>query len=131
MMLDLIQTETLAEEFGRLVREYREPDTDGTQAEAWNLIADFAVENADVITRALSTVTPAYFGRLVGVQEIAQAYETAVSQGEAGYPAAAFRAGYRAALAEARKALEEDQAATQSTWGQWERAQQEKERAGK
>lgn len=46
--------ETLAEEFDRLLREYREPDTDGTQAEAWNLIADFAVENATTILSALS-----------------------------------------------------------------------------
>lgn len=46
--------ETLAEEFDRLVCEYRNPGTDGTQAEAWNLIADFAVENADAILSALS-----------------------------------------------------------------------------
>lgn len=47
--------ETLAEEFGRLVREYHEPDTAGTQTEAWNLIAYFAVENADAILQALTT----------------------------------------------------------------------------
>lgn len=45
--------ETRSEEFVRLVGEYREPDTDGTRGEAWNLIADFAVENAEFIRDAL------------------------------------------------------------------------------
>lgn len=45
--------ETLAQEFARLVAEYR-ADTNGpTGAEAWNLIADFAVENAAALTAAL------------------------------------------------------------------------------
>lgn len=49
-----MQSETLAQEFARLVAEYR-ADTNGpTGAEAWNLIADFAVENAAAISSALS-----------------------------------------------------------------------------
>lgn len=49
-----MQSETLAEEFARLVREYRQDDGPGG-IEAWNLIADFAVDNADTIEAALST----------------------------------------------------------------------------
>jgi hypothetical protein len=50
--------ETLAQEFARLVAEYR-ADTNGpTGAEAWNLIADFAVENAAALTAALEVEQP-------------------------------------------------------------------------
>lgn len=44
--------ETLAQEFARLVKEYNEGD-DRTKPEAWNLLADYAVENAPSITNAL------------------------------------------------------------------------------
>lgn len=45
--------ETLAEEFARLTNEYHTGD-DHTKPEAWNLLADFAVDNAAAITAALS-----------------------------------------------------------------------------
>lgn len=48
--------ETLADEFVRLVREYREDPDSPTGAEAWNLIADFAVANATPISAALQSV---------------------------------------------------------------------------
>jgi len=48
--------ETLAEEFARLTKEYHTGDED-TKPEAWNLLADFAVDNATVITAALSEQT--------------------------------------------------------------------------
>lgn len=48
-----MRSETLGEEFARLVREYR-PGDGQVAAEAWNLIADFAVENAEAIGAALS-----------------------------------------------------------------------------
>lgn len=72
-MLDQKGTEPLAAEFDRLVREYREPYPESTQQEAWNLIADFAIENADTISRALSTITPAEVGGLVDAQTEARA----------------------------------------------------------
>lgn len=57
-----MQSETLAQEFARLVAEYR-ADTNGpTGAEAWNLIADFAVENAAALTAALEAGQPAAIG---------------------------------------------------------------------
>lgn len=47
--------ETLAQEFARLVGEYQDDDAgDATKEEAWNMIADFAVENAKAIVAALS-----------------------------------------------------------------------------
>lgn len=47
--------ETLAEELGRLYREYR--DSEGSvKGEAWNLIADCVVENIDKIVRALKEI---------------------------------------------------------------------------
>lgn len=49
-----MQSETLVEEFSRLVREYKQDDGPGG-IEAWNLIADFAVDNAEAIEAALST----------------------------------------------------------------------------
>lgn len=48
-----MQSETLAQEFARLVKEYHEGD-DHTKPEAWNLLADYAVDNADAIAAALS-----------------------------------------------------------------------------
>ena len=48
-----MQSETLAQEFARLVKEYHEGD-DHTKPEAWNLLADYAVDNADAISAALS-----------------------------------------------------------------------------
>ncbi len=48
-----MQSETLAQEFARLVKEYHEGD-DRTKPEAWNLLADYAVDNADAISAALS-----------------------------------------------------------------------------
>lgn len=54
-----MRSETFGEEFARLVREYRSGDGQ-VAAEAWNLIADFAVENADAIGAALlADVVPA------------------------------------------------------------------------
>lgn len=53
-----MQSETLVEEFSRLVREYKQDDGPGG-IEAWNLIADFAVDNADAIKAALSAAEPA------------------------------------------------------------------------
>lgn len=47
-------TETLADEFARLVATYREKYGDPSGTEAWNLIADFSVEHAAKITTALS-----------------------------------------------------------------------------
>ena len=48
-----MQSETLAQEFSRLVKEYHEGD-DHTKPEAWNLLADYAVDNASAISAALS-----------------------------------------------------------------------------
>ena len=47
-----MSVETLAEELQRLINEYLEGD-DHTRAEAWNLIADFAVDNAATLIIAL------------------------------------------------------------------------------
>jgi hypothetical protein len=47
--------ETLAEEFSRLVREYRKDPDSMEGAEAWNLISEFAVDNADCISAALQS----------------------------------------------------------------------------
>jgi hypothetical protein len=48
-------TETLGEELKRLVGEYEDPDAgDSTKEEAWNMIADFAVDHADAICSALA-----------------------------------------------------------------------------
>lgn len=52
-----MQSETLVEEFSRLVREYKQDDGPGG-IEAWNLIADFAVDNAEAIEAALSAAEP-------------------------------------------------------------------------
>lgn len=52
-----MQSETLVEEFSRLVREYKQDDGPGG-IEAWNLIADFAVDNAETIEAALSAAEP-------------------------------------------------------------------------
>lgn len=52
-----MQSETLVEEFSRLVREYNQDDGPGG-IEAWNLIADFAVDNAEAIEAALSAAEP-------------------------------------------------------------------------
>jgi len=76
-MLDPKGREPLAAEFDRLVREYREPYPESTRQEAWNLIADFAVENADTISRTLSTITPAEVGWLVDAQTEARAIVSA------------------------------------------------------
>ncbi|WP_404927115.1 hypothetical protein [Mesorhizobium sp. ORM16] len=47
--------ETPAEELKRLIGEYQDDDAgESTKAEAWNLIADFTVENSAAILRALS-----------------------------------------------------------------------------
>lgn len=52
-----ITKETLAEEFARLVRE--EATGSGSEKEeAWNLIADFAIDNADALTAALAVSRP-------------------------------------------------------------------------
>lgn len=51
-----MQSETLAQEFARLVKEYHEGD-DHTKPEAWNLLADYAVDNADTISAALAVQT--------------------------------------------------------------------------
>lgn len=46
---------TLAQELARLVGEYQDDDAgDATKEEAWNMIADFAVENSQAIAAALS-----------------------------------------------------------------------------
>lgn len=60
-----MQSETLVEEFARLVREYKQDDGPGG-VEAWNLIADFAVDNADAIEAALSAAEPV--GEIAGQQ---------------------------------------------------------------
>lgn len=49
--------ETPAEEFSRLVIEYNEGERQN-RAEAWNLIADFALEHCDTILRALRAPSP-------------------------------------------------------------------------
>lgn len=49
--------ETPAEEFSRLVIEYNEGERQH-RAEAWNLIADFALEHCDAIIRALAPSAP-------------------------------------------------------------------------
>lgn len=50
--------ERLVEEFCRLVKEYGEAK-DSTKEEAWNLIADFAIENSLKISLALDKQFPA------------------------------------------------------------------------
>lgn len=55
--------ETLGAEFDRLIREYQEPDADGTRGEAWNLIADFAVANSDAILSAIKAQPAAPVGK--------------------------------------------------------------------
>lgn len=49
--------ETLAEEFGRLVKEYATAEG-SEKEEAWNLIADFALENSLRISLALDKCWP-------------------------------------------------------------------------
>lgn len=47
--------ETLEQELRRLIGEYEDDDAgDATKAEAWNMIADFAVENSKAILSALA-----------------------------------------------------------------------------
>ncbi len=54
------RVKTPAQEFSRLVIEYNEGKKDSpTRQEAWNLIADFALEHCDTIIRSLSTPTAA------------------------------------------------------------------------
>src|SRR5687768_4411250 len=51
--------ETPAQEFSRLVIEYNEGVKDSSERqEAWNLIADFALEHCDTILAALSQPVP-------------------------------------------------------------------------
>ncbi|TPK42265.1 MULTISPECIES: hypothetical protein [unclassified Mesorhizobium] len=58
--------ETLADELKRLIGEYQDDDAgESTKAEAWNLIADFTVENSAAILRAL---TPCLDGAGAGEQ---------------------------------------------------------------
>lgn len=52
-----MQSEKLVEEFSRLVREYKQDDGPGG-IETWNLIADFAIDNAEAIEAALSAAEP-------------------------------------------------------------------------
>ena len=48
-------SETLKQEFDRLIASYMTADEwDASKAEGWNLIADFAIENADYLSAALS-----------------------------------------------------------------------------
>lgn len=49
--------ETLAEEFKRLVAEFQIGERQ-TRAEAWNLIAEFAVDNFEVVHAALLNANP-------------------------------------------------------------------------
>ena len=51
-------SERLVEEFARLVKEYGSAEG-SEKAEAWNLIADFAVENSLKICLALDRTFPA------------------------------------------------------------------------
>lgn len=60
------RVETPAQEFSRLVIEYNEGKKDSpTRQEAWNLIADFALEHCDIIIRALSTPIAAGGGEAI------------------------------------------------------------------
>lgn len=67
----MITNEAIADEFSRLIREYHEGD-EATRPEAWNLLADFAVENAAILTAALAAMPgPAVKVReLVFVEEV-------------------------------------------------------------
>lgn len=51
----MITNEAIADEFSRLTREYHEGD-EATRPEAWNLLADFAVENAAILTAAFAAM---------------------------------------------------------------------------
>ena len=51
---EVVDNETLADELARLVREYEAHDKNSE--EAWNLIADLAVCNADAISDALKNI---------------------------------------------------------------------------
>ncbi|PWJ88437.1 hypothetical protein C8D77_111160 [Mesorhizobium loti] len=60
------RVETPAQEFSRLVIEYNEGKKDSpTRQEAWNLIADFALEHCDTIIRSLSTPIAAGGGEAI------------------------------------------------------------------
>jgi hypothetical protein len=60
-MMSMDETrETLAQELRRLVGEYNDDDAgDATKEEAWNMIADFVVDNAKAVVAALSAAQPA------------------------------------------------------------------------
>ena len=49
--------ESLPDEFRRLLGEYNDDADPATKEEAWNLIADFAVDNCETIYDALSALT--------------------------------------------------------------------------
>lgn len=57
------ETETLAEEFARLCKEY-DNGTDEDKIEAWNLIADFAFENRVALAVALASLKGGVAGEL-------------------------------------------------------------------
>ncbi len=66
------RVETLAEELKRLIGEYQDDDAgESTKAEAWNLIADFTVENSKAILGSLSTPIAAGGGEATQVKLIA------------------------------------------------------------
>jgi hypothetical protein len=64
-------SEKLAQEFSRLVGEYNDDDAgDATKAEAWNYIADFAVENSHEIASALAALAPQQAAPMPGVKAL-------------------------------------------------------------
>ena len=53
------QAEALDSELSRLIGEYLDDDAgDSTKEEAWNMIADFTVDNTKTIIAALATLAP-------------------------------------------------------------------------
>jgi len=74
-----MQSETLAQEFSRLVKEYHEGD-DHTKPEAWNLLADYAVDNASAIAAALSDQE-----RAVEVKGLEKAYNAGFEASSSGF----------------------------------------------
>ena len=58
--------ETLHGELKRLIGEYEDDDAgEATKAEAWNLIADFVVENSKVVLSALAARSAPEAGKAV------------------------------------------------------------------
>lgn len=78
--------ETLAEEFARLTNEYHTGD-EHTKPEAWNLLADFAVDNASAISAALSALVEE---KPVAVKALEQAYAAGFEASSDGYNAEYF-----------------------------------------